>query len=82
MLRSTYLCCVRSRGIRWCGIAAAVACLGLSSCTNLATYREDAFRDLDPRDYTRQVDPADRHTGYFGVDPRAQQIDRNFGPGL
>ncbi len=82
MLRSTYLSCVRSRSVRWCGIVAAVACLGLSSCSNLVTYREDGFRDLEPSDYIRQVDPVNRHNSYFGVSDKARQVDQNLGPGL
>lgn len=82
MLRSTFLSRVRSRCIRWCGIVAAMVCLGLSSCSNLTTYREDASRDLNPSDFTRQVEPIDRQNGYFGLSDKARQVDRNFGPGL
>jgi len=82
MLRSSYLSCVRSRCVRWCGVLAAMASLGLASCTNLTTYREDGFSDIEPSDYIRQVDPVDRNSGYFGVSEKAQEIDRNLGPGL
>ncbi|HYW81102.1 MAG TPA: hypothetical protein VE890_16085 [Thermoguttaceae bacterium] len=82
MLRFSNSCGVWFRGVGWCGIAVALAFLGLSSCSNLATYRDDEFRDLVPSDYIRQVDPVNRKTEIFGVGERSQEIERSLGAGL
>jgi len=72
-----------ARFVGWAGILAAVACLGSSGCSNLTTYREDGFADLNPTDHIRYIDPVNRPQGdSFAVSEKAKQIDRNLGRGL
>ena len=79
MFRSAILSGMRSKCGRWCGLVAAIACLGLSSCTNLSLYREDGFRDLPSTDSIRPVSPGDGQSDFFGASNKAREIERNLG---
>ena len=79
MFRSIFRSAARFQFGRWCGILAALACFGPSSCANLALYRENEFRDIEPSDYVRQVRSADSQGDFFGVSNKSHEIERNLG---
>jgi hypothetical protein len=69
-----------SRLLRCLGIAAVIACLGLSGCCgNFNSLRGENFRDDELASQGRRLRTPDRRNELFGVTNKAQQIERDVG---
>ncbi len=80
MLRSKLVFRTMIRLGRWCGVAAAVACLGLSGCRNFDLRGDDFYEDATFSQMQRYR-PPDRQTLPHAVTNRGIEIARNLGVG-
>lgn len=78
MLRSKLVSRTMIRIGRWCGVAAAVACLGLSGCRNF-DLRGDGFYEDATFSQMQRYRPPDRQTLPHAVTNRGMDIEGDFG---
>ena len=69
---------IKSRSGRWCWIAAAIACLGLSGCARF-DLRGESFKEDEASETLRQLRPRDAKAEPWGACNKALQVEKDLG---